>query len=328
MDSGGLGAIQTAVTEGAYLGEAQLAECDLTTAALRGALMPQADFRFAILVHADFEHATLAFAQMERANLLMARLVDAGMVGARLDEANLSSADATGADLRCAAFGGKADLQSAVLVGAALGGAGFSSEADLDGVTWSRLYVVPDEDELPARPPRDPVDSAQWSGTLRACERTYRQIKQNYEHHGQYDLAGQFFIREMECKRKQSTGLRRVAFWLMRVLCDYFESPGKVVGIAVGIILLCAWFHGWAGIVDSGGNAVLGPGLEWPSWAAISQFVSRALYYSTVTFTTLGYGDYHAANGWGRVLSAAEAATGAILLALFLVCLARKYGRA
>ncbi len=47
-----------------------------------------------------------------------------------------------------------------------------------------------------------------------------------------------------------------------------------------------------------------------------------ALYFSIVTFTTLGYGDYHAV-GSMRYLAAAEAFVGAALMALFTVIVAR-----
>ena len=47
-----------------------------------------------------------------------------------------------------------------------------------------------------------------------------------------------------------------------------------------------------------------------------------ALYFSVVTFTTLGYGDYHAI-GYMRYIAAAEAFIGAALTALFTVIVAR-----
>jgi len=47
-----------------------------------------------------------------------------------------------------------------------------------------------------------------------------------------------------------------------------------------------------------------------------------------MTFTATGYGDYVPRPGWGQVLAATEAVCGVFLMALFLVCLARKYGRA
>ncbi|WP_148883394.1 potassium channel family protein [Thermococcus aciditolerans] len=52
----------------------------------------------------------------------------------------------------------------------------------------------------------------------------------------------------------------------------------------------------------------------------------NALYYSLVTFTTLGYGDMHP-TGWLKALSAIEALTGAVFMALIVAVIARKWMR-
>jgi len=52
----------------------------------------------------------------------------------------------------------------------------------------------------------------------------------------------------------------------------------------------------------------------------------NALYYSLVTFTTLGYGDMHP-TGWLKALSALEAFTGAVFMALIVAVIARKWMR-
>ncbi|AHF80429.1 Hypothetical protein TES1_1045 [Thermococcus paralvinellae] len=59
--------------------------------------------------------------------------------------------------------------------------------------------------------------------------------------------------------------------------------------------------------------------------APISSFWD-ALYYSLVTFTTLGYGDMHP-TGWLKALSAIEALTGAVFMALIVAVIARKWMR-
>lgn len=49
----------------------------------------------------------------------------------------------------------------------------------------------------------------------------------------------------------------------------------------------------------------------------------NSFYISLVTFTTLGYGDYHPL-GWCKLYLAAEALIGAIMLALFVLTLGRR----
>jgi hypothetical protein len=52
----------------------------------------------------------------------------------------------------------------------------------------------------------------------------------------------------------------------------------------------------------------------------------EAVYFSFVTFTTVGYGDYTAL-GWTRVVAVLEALSGVFLIPLFVVALTRRYLR-
>ena len=51
-----------------------------------------------------------------------------------------------------------------------------------------------------------------------------------------------------------------------------------------------------------------------------------SLYFSTITFTTLGYGDFRPLEGLGRILAGSEAFLGAIMMALFVYTFARRTG--
>ncbi|MHC5180057.1 MAG: potassium channel family protein [Planctomycetota bacterium] len=54
----------------------------------------------------------------------------------------------------------------------------------------------------------------------------------------------------------------------------------------------------------------------------------EGLYYSTVTFTTLGFGDFYpAADMLTRVVTMFEALSGACLMALFVVTLSKRFSR-
>lgn len=57
-----------------------------------------------------------------------------------------------------------------------------------------------------------------------------------------------------------------------------------------------------------------------------TRLIFNAMYYSLVTFTTLGYGDMHP-TGWLKALSAIEALTGAVFMALIVAVIARKWMR-
>ncbi|MDN6869875.1 potassium channel family protein, partial [Aeromonas caviae] len=55
-------------------------------------------------------------------------------------------------------------------------------------------------------------------------------------------------------------------------------------------------------------------------------FLMECLYYSVVTFTTLGYGDFTPV-GLSRIFAAFEAFTGSFTLALFVVVFVKKMTR-
>ena len=76
--------------------------------------------------------------------------------------------------------------------------------------------------------------------------------------------------------------------------------------------------------------------LTYGSSSAITHSVTReslsgfgpSLYFSLVTFSTLGYGDWQPKAGSSvSYLAAAEATTGAFLMALFVVAVAKRWGR-
>jgi len=62
-------------------------------------------------------------------------------------------------------------------------------------------------------------------------------------------------------------------------------------------------------------------GLAWPLT------FGRALYFSIITFTTLGYGDIKPAPGLGSALCATEAILGGIMMALTVLVIGRKFMR-
>jgi hypothetical protein len=60
-------------------------------------------------------------------------------------------------------------------------------------------------------------------------------------------------------------------------------------------------------------------------WHQLKLF-GTCLYYSVVTFTTLGYGDITPI-GWSRLFAAFEAFTGSFTIALFVVVFVKKMTR-
>ena len=160
-------------------------------------------------------------------------------------------------------------------------------------------------------------------------ETAYRLAKQTHQRAGDYMTAGDYFFEE-RChawawKLLRQPGLWRRASaainpftWLEylvgRLFFGYGEKPVRLVFWTIAIIVACALAY-----LDLGG-VCLSDGKPLHS-------IGDAVYFSAVTFTTLGFGDLQPTTGPTRLLAAAEAFTGALTMALFAVTLAKRYGR-
>ena len=224
-------------------------------------------------------------------------------MGAHLEGASLNCANLEGADLKSAQFKG-AELVAVQLKRSVLEG------AHLEGVT---LYST-------EFPPEIRLEEADWgnyvlgeekSGLFGLAVATYRQLKVWYKNAGISDIEGQFFYREMEAARKAYKWLsknwrHRLSLQLSYLVFGHGERWRRVpLSMAVILILFAVAYY-------FGGN--LEP-LE-------------SLYFSAVSFTALGYGNWAPEpTGWVKGFGAFEAFIGVFMMALFLVTFVRKWTR-
>ncbi len=178
--------------------------------------------------------------------------------------------------------------------------------------------------------------SRRWYGD---DETFWRFIKQASQEAGHYQLAGESFYNERcanlcwrfrganydELSRIKKIGrilwgIRLVPELVFgRLLFGYGERPIRVLVASVMVILICAFFYSLPGAeVMYRGD----PSLS-------EQSFMDGLYFSTITFTTLGFGDMYPAREHlpTRVVAMVESISGACLMALFVVCLAKRYSR-
>jgi len=66
---------------------------------------------------------------------------------------------------------------------------------------------------------------------------------------------------------------------------------------------------------------------DWPQFGETLVDYAKCLYFSVVTATTVGFGDFAPLSGMSRFLAATEALMAAILIPIFTVCLTRRYLR-
>jgi len=151
----------------------------------------------------------------------------------------------------------------------------------------------------------------------RELETIYRNLKQNMQRSGDYSRAGKFYYREMEMRKKGATKIKdRVGLRVYKCLAGYGENYWNTALVSGFIILIFALFYGAFDCLQySVGNPCL------------YQEVIDVVYFSFVTFTTLGLGDITPLTTLGKVLICFEAVTGAFMIALFVVVFVRKMAR-
>ena len=96
--------------------------------------------------------------------------------------------------------------------------------------------------------------------------------------------------------------------------------------VAILFILVSSFIFSISGITPSGGTEQSWRAGKFFSVETIEEF-GDALYFSVVTFTTLGYGDYTPSNIISRIVTIFLSIGGLLLASLFLVTLVKRYGR-
>ncbi len=254
--------------------------------------LKQANFRDADLSNANFEDADLT-----RAALYGADLTNAKLYGARLTDARIS--DATDFGIR-----GRGTLLPEFFPGVSP-----TPEVAYD----PRTEPTPDD--------YDDVNNYTKAAAV------YSDLESLAEDNAASKLARKCFAwrKDMQRKRYYSAdgdGNDRdllAGLWasLSNGLMRYGESPYRLLGWAGLLVTVCGLLY-YA--LD-----LLVPTPQGTTDATVS--LLDALYFSTLTFTTLGMGDYRPANELGRALAIFETSAGVILLALLVFVFGRRATR-
>jgi hypothetical protein len=210
--------------------------------------------------------------------------------------------------------------------GANYSNAQFRSQCDFAAV-YSRSKAVPVYDGVVFTRKRFGDDESFWRFIKQACQEA-----------GYYQQAGEGFYRE-RCAHfwqkfrgpfyeKLSAG-KKLQRWLSggrflpelifgRFLFGYGERPVRVLLSGAVIIILCGLFF-------SSDMAHLAYSFD--KECDLSLF--EGMYFSTITFTTLGFGEiYPTGNDWlTRVVTMFESLSGICLVTLFVVSLSKRFSR-
>ena len=278
-------------------------DVDFVNLDLRGSSFSQAHLRNIHFVGSDLSGSDLIGAHLHGCDFVGSDLSAANMTRAVFERTSFSHSDLRSAIMTEAHFR-EADFMGARMHGVILW------NADLSGARYlkKKNFAKPDPraGEEAALSEKDP---------LAACE-SYRLLKHHFYSRGLYEDASWAAYRELTMERRhffEKKDLRFIPSLLMDILCGYTEKPIRVTASSLAIILsFAAVYHIFRVPVHSvdGGLAGL--------WDCV--------YFSFITFTTVGYGDFTPkAVPLFRLITCAEAFSGPFMAGLYIFTLTRRY---
>ncbi|MDH5183874.1 MAG: pentapeptide repeat-containing protein [Gammaproteobacteria bacterium] len=270
---------------------------------------PMAYFK---LRHSDLSHINLVNRgsregyHLRHADLYRCNLQHAHLFGLDLSFSSLMKADLSGANLH------SANLEHTNLLGVKL------DDAKLEGVQWGDMV----RQEWQAEHAENEKEKCQLYSE---AEEIYRAVGRVMRNQGMISDLGWFFYREMVTRRKQlpKPSLARFISGFIDVYCGYGEKPLRLLLFSMGVIFSLTLLYANTGLLHN--DKVL----VFSSSASFSDNISvflNALYFSVVTFTTLGYGDLSPV-GISRMIASLEAFAGSFTIALFVVTFVRRMTR-
>lgn len=272
------------------------------------------------LLHANLKGANLSNAVLKGASFSDAELTDADLGGSNLSECDFIGADCVGAnfmmsDLSRARFW-HADLTTANLAEANM------EKADFLNAILFRVNIYHADlkearfltrDNFRGKANKEGVDER---GPKTARE-SYANVKQYFITTARYNDVSWASYNEnrMELRRlwkEKRAGV--VPFCLMGLLCGWGERPLRATIAALAIITAYASVFFVLNAVRPTFSDTYAP-----------SFLDH-VYYSTITFTTVGYGDFlPKANILFKLLAGSEAFVGIFMMGLFVFTLGRRY---
>lgn len=272
---------------------------------LHGLALKHANLENLNLVNRGSQHGfDLTGSDLYRANLRGAHLFNVILI-----RANLMKADLSHANIHCA------HLEECNLLGVKL------NETKLEHIKVGKSLVQENSGKaLDAQGERKKAKDL-----YEQAEEIYRNLRKTSEQQGLFALSGPYLRKELTMRRFQEKrfSMNRLSSKIVDLFCGYGEDPLRVVIFSWALIFFSAFFYYFFGLRFGGEFQVFS--MDQTLQQNINFFL-ECLYYSVVTFTTLGYGDFIPI-GFSRLIAALEAFTGSFTIALFVVVFVKKMTR-
>ncbi|MFH1594594.1 MAG: pentapeptide repeat-containing protein [Candidatus Omnitrophota bacterium] len=289
-----------------------------------GVNLSKVDLRGMSLSRADFSGANLSRVNLSESNLFDANLSNAELLGADLSNCDLTSANLENADLTRSSIRGArlwhANMKSANLIEADLNRCDVWNAKLFNARFWRTELMSAislGKKNFQAKAGRFSTAYRINEKGIQSSEEAYRSLKSYFLASGRYDDASWASFKEKSMQRLLLKKRRNIAFIpsaIMNLLCGYGEKPHRIVLSSSFMILFYAMVYCFL-------DAII-YALE----ASYKMTVGDYIYYSVITFTTVGYGDFIPKSALlFRAVAATEAFVGTFMIGLFIFTLARKY---
>jgi uncharacterized protein YjbI with pentapeptide repeats len=293
---------------------------------------------------------------ISRANFSGSDIIDCNFSGVDLTAGNLAGADATEANFsnatlqnsdletvtfsRATLFG--TDLRGAKLSGAILGDVQIDDDTKFLGHSSDDSNTSPHTLSTIRSQPTcvyDPDYEEDNEHTdVDKAKSVYRALEELGGKHARPRLQARCFVRRQDLQKQDYwddataddasleerfiAGARWSRAKAARATLLYGESPWRVIAWSLGIIFSFALLYplgGWMKPAD-------GDPITYAQIASNPVEILNSVYYSTLTYTALGFGDFQPV-GFGRLLTTLETGLGAVMLALLVFILGRRAAR-
>lgn len=278
--------------------------------------------------HCSFnQDVTFADSVFKSDSSFMSSKIEDKSIFIRMDTSDDASLNFRNVDLTGCRFT-HSDISGSNFEGAILAQADFV-DADMTGV---KLYGATTQD---AQINEDTTFGHHYENNSKKSMWTERVIEKLSRENDLPEQASEAYIRRKEERLKQirRDGISSDLIWaeLSRVVIGYGEKPEQVAKTATAVIILSTFLYPLFGGIRpiDGSKALNYPPLVWqlseipPYIVEVTPILYDSFYFSVVTFTTLGFGDFQPV-GIGRLLATGEAAAGVTLFALLVFVLGRK----
>lgn len=281
----------------------------------------------------DFSHLDISHSSFSQSRLANCLFADTNLSGADLIGAKFRSCDFIGCDLRGANLAratlthcslSHSDLRQAWLTEAFFKETDFIGALLFEAVLWNA--DLDGAKQIKKKNFLQSSKSGRSHSHYRVSEKdalvaheSYRALKHYFYANGLYEDASWAGYRELTMERRHFLKKRDLRFFpslMMDLLSGYTEKPNRVIMASLAIVLIFAGiFYLFNVPVPSSLASESRPTTFWES-----------LYFSFITFTTVGYGDFTPRPVvWFRLLACIEAFSGPFMAGLYIFTLTRRY---